>query len=392
MLGLALLACDPAIEPSQIPTTAVSPAPTSTMLATASAVATDPPVGTDAPALSCADPATTATLVAFADAGDLWVYDVTTDERRALTDDGDVRSEHDPAFVTGACVAFASTQPATIELQELAVEGARRAIVEETGSIADLAVSPDGRSVLYLHIDYDVDGTFRLKRVDIDGGMPEVVYTFSPTLGRGAGSEDEVSVAWSPDGSAILVVNTHEYADKYPYGAIYLFDPMGRQVRTKWAGTHPRWSPDGKTVYYRGHAGVNGQSWYALDVLTLKSNVLGIRPGTNWLVVSPDGRRVAYDTSYFGDLPRDAKVSGKAPDVYVYDLTTGKEAFLERGALGPQWISPTELMVTSAREPTSPSMNSWESLRTVVKISIGGKHTAVEMISDLFDSAVHLGK
>lgn len=395
MLSVALLGCDVAIEPSQAPTGAGSSPPAPTTLATGSAIATNAPAtnaptATPLPAISCTTPATS-TLVAYVDAADLWVYAAATDDRRAVTDDGDARFERAPEFVAGACLAFTNSQPASIELLELAGQGAPRTIVEEAGWIVDFAFSSDRRSVFYLHIDHDVDGTYRLKRVRIDGGAPEVLHTFNPNLGRGAGSEDEVSVALSPDGSMLLVANTHEFSREFEKGAIYLFDETGREVRERWSGTHPRWSPDGRTIYFRGYAGIDGQRWSALDVETMEATKLGVTPGTNWLVVSPDGRRLAYDTSTFGDLPAGTASTGEAPNVYVYDFATGTEAILQRGAMGPLWISNRAVLATNVREPGPDSLNSWESLGTVSRVTVGGVRSAADMTSTLFDTAVLIG-
>jgi len=351
-----------------------------------------PPPPTDPPVISCdgGDPA--APLVAYYDAEDLWLYDATADASRRLTEDGDVGFEHTPAFLNGSCLAYGTygtSEPSTIELVDLA-GGARRTIVEETGGSLD--VSPDGTTIVYLQIDHDVDSTYRLKRVDIDGGVPVVLYTFHPNIGRGAGSEDEVSVAWAPDGSTILVANTHESTRQNPYGAIYLFDRSGREIRGEWAGTHPRWSPDGRSIYYRDHAGLgDGQRWHALDVRTMQTTTLGIRPGTNNLVVSPNGEWVAYDTSWFGDKPLGTRTPDGAPNVFAYNLTTGIERLLKRGALGAIWLSDRGVAVTNATERGRRSLSSWESLGTVTRVSMGGDRTELDMTSTLFNVAVYLG-
>jgi hypothetical protein len=122
----------------------------------------------------------------------------------------------------------------------------------------------------------------------------------------------------------------------------------------------------------------------------LQATELGIRPGTNRLVVSPDGRRLAYDTSNFGDTPLEARTTSQAPDVYVYDLSTSTQTLLKRGALEPLWISDRDLLVTNARERGRHSLNSWESLGTVTRISVGGDRSPADMTSTLFGSAVHI--
>jgi len=407
MLALVLLACDAVNVPSAEPTTVIASAPnrpgptaTTTQTPGPTASGTEPqgppgsptttPTPTDPPVISCAAGGAATTLVAYHDAGDLWLYDGTVDTSRRLTADAGARYEHEPEFLTGRCVVYASSEPTTIELLDLAT-GESRTIVEETGWITSLDASPDGTSILYLQIDHDVDGTYRLKRVGMEGGTPEILHTFDPSLGRGAGSEDEVSVEWAPDGSAILVANTHGYSEAFPRGALYLFDATGREVRERWIGTHPRWSPDGRTIYFRGYAGENGQRWSALDVRSMETKSLGIQPGTNRLVVSPNGQRLAYDTSVFGDRPSEARFTGEAPAVYVYDLATDTQTLLKRGALEALWISDRKLLVTNAREQGRHSLNSWESLGTVTLISLGGDRSPADMTSTLFESAVFLG-
>ena len=382
-LGLVVFGCEVGVDPSPAPTGSGTP-PSATPSTTSAPT-------TPMPAVSCEAPVPTSTLVAYSDAADLWLYDLRADNRRAVTEDGDVRFEMAPTFVGSACLMYASSQPASIELLELAGNGARRTIVEERGWIHDIVMSPDGRSVLYLHIDYDVDQTYRLKQVGIDRGAPEVLHTFDPNLGRGAGSEDEVSIAFAPDGSTLLVANTHASSDDFPKGAIYQFDATGRTLLDRWTGTHPRWSPDGRTIYFRGYAGLNGQHWSALNVQTRELTKLGVTPGTNLLVVSPDGRRLAYDTSYYGDSPSETRTSGEAPNVYIFDLETGMETILQKGAMGPLWISNRAVLATNVRESGPDSLNSWESLGTVSRITVGGVRSSVDMTSTLSDSAVLIG-
>jgi dipeptidyl aminopeptidase/acylaminoacyl peptidase len=339
---------------------------------------------------ACPDDAAAETRVVYADAGDLWLYDLATDGRRRLTADDAARFGHAPSFVTAGCIAHVNTEPLTIEVRELSVDGSSRVIVEESGVIASLDISPDGRSIAYLQVDHDVDSAIRLKLVDMASGVSVVAHTFNAALGRGAGSEDEVSVAWSPDGSAILVANTHEYTEQDPNGALSLFDATGREI-SRWAGTHPRWSPDGRSIYFRGFAGVDGPWWSALDVATLTSTRLGVRPGTNGLAASPDGRYVAYDTSSFGDFPSEAAIGGGGPSVYAFDLVTGEEKLLGRGAMAPRWISDTAVIVTDCKGPAPDSWNSWTSLGTVSRISIFGDRSPLNMTST-FDATVYLGR
>ena len=391
VVGLALLACDAPSPPSVAPSTVVTAAPSGTAPATSPQSQTASPVPSPeaSPIAACSGGDGPTTRVVYADADDLWLYDPATDETRRLTADAATRFERDPTFVSAGCIVYANTNPSTIEMRELAVDGSSRVIVTEAGFVVSIDVSPDGRKIAYLQVDYDVDGAFRLKVLDLDRGVAVITYAFSPALGRGAGSEDEVSVAWSPDGASILVANTHEFTQQDPNGALSLFDGTGREIR-RWTGTHPRWSPDGRTIYFRGYAGLNGQSWFALDVATMESTKLGIRPGTNGFVVAPDGGHVAYDTSWFGDFPLETIATRAAPNVYAFDLSTREETLLERGALGPLWISATAVIATGSEGPSPDSWNSWTSLGTVALLSLDGDRSPLDMTSTL-DATVHLG-
>lgn len=350
---------------------------------------------TATPVFPCSSSEKSAWLVAYEDQDDLWLYDVRTDDLRRLTEDVGKRSEGRPEFLGNDCLLYsgsdltASDPSASIELLSLAGEGRSRRIVDEQGLIRDFDVSPDGTSIVYLQIDHNDDGTYRLKEINLFGVFPRVLYTFSPNAGKGAGSEDEVVVAWSPDGQAILVTNTA--GEAFNYGdrqeSIFLLARDGRVLVPPWTGTHARWSPDGRTIYYRGYAGTNGIAWHAFDVASKKTKKLGMRSGTNNLAVSPDGARVAYDTSYFGDTPLGAAISKEVPVVYVYDLASGKETLLRENALGPLWISASQLLVTNAKEPGR-SLNSWESLGTVTKLSTDGSRKKVSMKSTLWGAAV----
>ncbi|MBI4729475.1 MAG: PD40 domain-containing protein [Acidobacteria bacterium] len=256
-----------------------------------------------------------------------------------------------------------------------------REIAREDGSILDFDLSPDGSTIAYLEANYSIDSVHHLKRLDLSSGKRSVLRTLGTPPGSGAGSEDEVSVAWSPDGRGILVTDTH-VADSNGARGIFLLDRAGRDIVPAWTGTHARWSPDGRTIYYRGYAGTNGVAWFALDTASMRKTELGIRPGTNNLMVAPDGNRVAYDTSYFGDTPLEAFRSDKAPIVYTYDLRTGRESVLRKGALSPLWISADEILVTDARRPRpGAAANSWEPLGTVTKLAVGGIQVTVAITS-----------
>lgn len=337
----------------------------------------------------CADLPRSSQLIAYYATQDVWLYDVAADDLRNLTGDGEQDTQWNPRFLGDSCVVYVSADSTALEMALL--HGTySQVILRARDRIHDFAISPDGSTIAYL---YRAGSYHQLDRVDVTTGASTKLGVFGPGRDGGAGSEDEVSVSWSPDGSKLLVTDTHAVgADgRDAAESVHLLDEQGRDMLPPWSGTHARWSPDGRTIYYRGYAGTSGVAWHALDVASGKRTDIGLRPGTNNLVVSPDGDHVAYDTSYFGETPREAVLSGGPPDVYVYDLRIGVETLLKRGALGPLWVSPSEILVTDARAPDpQKSLNSWESTGTAGKYTLVGKRTEVAITSTLWNPAVLL--
>ncbi|MFA5890271.1 MAG: hypothetical protein WDA27_04900 [Actinomycetota bacterium] len=350
---------------------------------------TPAPLPTESGFRRCAKSPGDSRLIAYFHKGDLWLYDVTADEVRQLTDDGKQEFQWGPQFLNDSCVVYVSADSTALEVASL--DGSRtQVILRARARILGFDISPDGSTIVYVN---SVGSAHRLEEISLSRATPTVLRTLDPIGEGGAGSEGEVSVSWSPDGSRLLVTDTHTVgADgKDATESIHLLDAQGRDTRPPWSGTHARWSPNGRTIYYRGYAGTSGIAWHSLDVASGERTNLGMRPGANNLVVSPDGNRVAYDTSYFGETPREALLSGSPPDVYVYDFRSGVETLLKRGALGPVWVSSSELLVTDARAPDpQKSLNSWEPTGTVGKYTLAGRRTEVAITSTLWDPAVLL--
>jgi len=315
------------------------------------------------------------------DQRDLWLYDVAMDRATQLTFDGDERFERDPAFLGDEVLYVASdSESSRSSIEAISVAGAApREIVREEGSILGFGVSPDGSTIAYLSFKYEGSTAHRLKLVDASGGRPSAVRTIGHVIGRGAGSDDEASVAWAPDGASILVTDTHVSVDRTL--GLFLLEPTGQDVAEPWAGTHARWSPDGRTIYYRGHVETGDDSWFALDVESRRTQAIGVRPGANNAVVSPDGSSIAYDTSSFGDHLR---VRPRVPQaVYRYDLPSGPETLVAENAIAPLWISGGEILVTDVTVPgpRANTLNSWEFAGTVTKVGEDGTWSAVAIAS-----------
>ena len=358
---------------------------------------TQPPEPKSTAALSCQESEKQGRLVTYTNSGSLWLYDADADSLRRVaagivggspTNRRELRVPVGRAeFLGNGCVAYLTKDPIGIDLVSLA-GGSSQQLIEEKGSIADFDLSPDGSTLVYLQNDFAGASKWRLKMVSVgEGTTASLLREFAAPVGRGAGSEDEFSVSWSPNGQQILVNNTHSTGVDQDGASIFLLDDNGRLTGHGWIGTHARWSPDGKTIYYRGYAGINGQAWHAFDVVSKTTRTLGLRAGTNNLAVSPDGTRVAYDTSYFGDYPREANVSGKPPVTYLYDLRAGRETVLRRDALGPLWLTSVELLVSNAKAPGR-SLNSWALTGTATKFTLGRGGTTISLSATLWGADV----
>ncbi len=335
-----------------------------------------------------------ARFVAYVDESDLWLYDVGPDRVTRLIDDGDARVENNPVFLGESEVLYSAwpTDEGPTTISAIPIGGGEaREIVRGEGSIEDFDLSPDGSTITYWTVDHDGSGVHVLMQVAVTGGEPSVLRRFGSNLGRGGSSEDEVSVAWSPDGRSILATNTivtgpdpARMADPPRTDAIFVLDSDGRDIIDPWLGTHARWTADGEAILYRGFAGA-GQtpSWYTVPLERGHGKELGIQVGANNLVVAPHGRNAAYDTSSFGDIPAGAVRSGKAPEVYWYDLSADRQTALADGALAPIWISDTEVLVTDVKRagPRARTLNSWEWLGTASLVTLDGQRTPVAMTS-----------
>lgn len=332
------------------------------------------------------------TFVAYVDDHDLWLYDMARDIVRPLTEDREQRFERDPAFLDDSELLYnaSSSTETTSMIEAIPIGGgAPREIVRDEGRILDFDLSPDSSMIAYLTFKHVGETAHRLKVVRLSGGNPKVLRTLGQVSGRGAGSEDEVSVDWSPNGKLLLVTDTHVDQDRKD--GISLLDRRGREEIPRWTGTHARWSPDGRTVYFRGHAEAGNVDWFALDLKSKRTKELTMRRGTNNPAIAPDGSSLVYDTSYFGDMPPGTPRSREAPAVYRYELPGGPEVRVKGDAMAPLWISSGDLLVTDVMRPGAgaPTLNSWEMIGTVTRVSADGATSRAAMTST-YDAAVLL--
>jgi dipeptidyl aminopeptidase/acylaminoacyl peptidase len=134
---------------------------------------------------------------------------------------------------------------------------------------------------------------------------------------------------WSPDDSKILVLEGISVNETY----LWLFDAASgekteltpRKADEKIAYSNPRFSKDGKGIYYTADGGSEFQRLMYLDLATKQSKVL--TAGLSWDVdefaLSWDGKRIAFLTNEDG-----------LSALHVMDTATGKELSVPKLPVG----------------------------------------------------------
>ena len=300
------------------------------------------PVTTSARAAT--DPAGRA-LIVWAEAGDIWLYQAATGERRALTHDGEAQAEYLPAFHGPDRVTFvadddrpendfrpgAGSRSSVIREVELST-GRTRELTRIEGGVAALDWSPDG-STLAIYLSGGDDNASELHF--LRSGRQTLIRRFGPVAGRGGFvNYDEWKVDWAPDGRRLFVQDTG--LDTSQEETLYVLDTEGRDAVAPRGGTWARWGADGQTVYCvcALHPGDENWGWQAIDIGTGVGTPLllerGMRPA-----VSPDGRFLAFDDGE------------DVPAVHVLELSPGSLPRRVAGsAIAPLWLDGGHLAVT----------------------------------------------
>ena len=158
----------------------------------------------------------------------------------------------------------------------------------------------------------------------IDPTDPKSDRLVAPLKGGGWEPQD-----WSPDDSRILVLEGISVNETY----LWLFDAASgekteltpRQADEKIAYSNPRFSKDGKGIYYTADGGSEFQRLMYLDLATKQSQVL--TAGLSWDVdefaLSWDGKRIAFLTNEDG-----------LSALHVMDTATGKELSVPKLPVG----------------------------------------------------------
>jgi serine/threonine-protein kinase len=243
-----------------------------------------------------------ALLISRGSKSDIWTYDFARGSLDRLT----FRFAFNPVWTPdGRQIAFGSHVPLTRELQQQMnfagdyrlspfvqnVDGTEtpKELLAQAGVQFPFSWTPDGRVLAY------VDGDFAGSRMDIwllpVGGNAKARAFLSTPF-------DEIQPVFSPDGRWIAYVSNE--SGRYEVYVRPFPGPGGRSLISIGGGTEPRWSSDGRELFYR-----SGESMMVVAVTTaprfraaeprqlFEGRYLfgGTRPGAPQYDVTPDGRR-----------------------------------------------------------------------------------------------------
>jgi len=149
--------------------------------------------------------------------------------------------------------------------------------------------SPDNQ---WMYFSSSAGGVFHTWRQHFPDGLPEQI-TSGPT--------EEEGIAMAPDGRSLLT------AVGLTQSSVWVHDSQGdRQISLEGRASYPRFTPDGKKLYYRVRTGASSELWVAdLDSSRSEPFLPGFPVGmpadlgTVWSAdydISPDGRELVFSS------------------------------------------------------------------------------------------------
>ena len=234
-------------------------------------------------------PGETARALLYKDHGVLWLFTPGENKPRLV-----VRSDSIQAFALRS--ATAATYLTGSKLVEFdARDGSTKQLLTVTsGYTMDWAA--DGRTLAYLTLNDDNKGSSLVAHLFTPGASPRRLWESRKWAGRGGSQLDEISIAWSPDGTLLLIVvsplDTAIEGDKIvESGTIFVLRRDGSEAVHSRFGTMARWSKDGKSIVYRGLG--NDTTWHLFTLSSKTDANLTLPAAALRPALSPNGTRIA---------------------------------------------------------------------------------------------------
>jgi TolB protein len=264
--------------------------------------------------------------------------------RRAF-DSGErnVGDEQTPSpFANGEIVFSSEGRDGYSHLYAIQPDGSGRRQITDFGTDdSDPAISPDGRTVAFVHQLEDVSPA--IATVPIDGGTvtwltdADVFVTGGPS--------------WSPDGTRIAFAAHDGDAQR-----LFVMNANGTEERAvvgedvHWVES-PAWSPDGSLIAFTASPLSGDDDPSIWDVFTIHPDGTGLRNVTN----SPADDEGAVTWSPGGDRIAFSLPTGRGSAIVVHRLSDGTQTSITEGSdvdSAPAW-SPDGTLIAFDRAPAS---------------------------------------
>jgi Tol biopolymer transport system component len=239
----------------------------------------------------------------------LWVLDIASGLTRQVSTNGEF--VYDPCWLQDGRLAYISLQGADIAepmVVEVAPGMTPQPLLPRTHDkplqVSDLGISPDGRHVLL--------------SCNLSDGREPGVYLFD--MGDGdsarafyASERNEGAASFRPDGKWVVYMTNGTGRQEIYLRPFVAENPESAPIYpvTRLGGTDPLWSPDGRTLYYRG-VGAEADQFFAVSVetepeleITERRTVFSNLDGVNGIVPMTEGRLIKLQATSqdMGDLP-----------------------------------------------------------------------------------------
>jgi WD40 repeat protein len=274
-----------------------------------------------------ASPGSSAQTLLYLDEDGLWFYSLGSSSPRKIAEKNDTST-----FALESASEATFFDANALRVFDAAQGKTHTMLAVSRGQVLDW--SPNHAQLAYMTVSDDENGSSVAAYLYTPGDPPHPLWTSRKWAGRGGSQLDEISIAWSPDGETLLIVvtplDTALDGDRIVTAdTIYVLRTDGSQALTPRLGTMARWSPDGRSIYYRRH-GASG-TWRVLTVASGEEKPLGLPSEAYRPRVSPDGKKIAFD-------------DGKAhPSVFVFDIASATTQLMGKDYVSPIWLSATSL-------------------------------------------------